>query len=52
MNRKEADHHAHQLNPEHIARKLALDNRSRQLNPKDPVYHLCRSAPQPKQKTK
>lgn len=52
MNRKEADHHANQRNPEHIARKLANDNRSRQLNPKDPVYQLGRSHLQPKPRTK
>jgi hypothetical protein len=45
MNRKQANHHANQHNPNNIAHKQVNDNRSNQGNPTSPVYHQGRAVP-------
>lgn len=45
MNRKQANHHANQHNPNNIAYKHVNDNRSNQGNPTSQTYHKGRAAP-------
>lgn len=46
MDRKQADHHANQLNPNNIAHNHVNDNRSNQKNPTSPVYDKGRTVPE------
>jgi hypothetical protein len=46
MDRKQADHHANQHNPNNIAHKHVNDNRSNQKNPISPVYEKGRAVPE------
>jgi hypothetical protein len=46
MNRKQANHHANQANPNNIAHKQVNDNRSKQGNPTSAVYHKGRAVPE------
>jgi len=48
MDRKEADHHANQRNPNNIAHKQALDNHANQKNPTSKAYTKPGTAPAPK----
>lgn len=52
MDQKQLDHHANLHNPDSIAHKHALDNRSRQKNAQDPAYAKSRAAPLPEARRK
>lgn len=45
MERKQADRHANQGNPNSVAHRQANDNRANQKNPLHPVYPKSRAAP-------
>ena len=52
MERKYADHHANQLNPNHLAHKQARDNLANQKNPNNPAYTMARAVSEKGIKTK
>ncbi|UVW30664.1 hypothetical protein [Massilia sp. H6] len=45
MDRKQANHHANQKNPNNVAHKHVNDNRSNQGNPTSHTYDKSRAAP-------